>query len=218
MKSWKNLVLVALAFVCVCGGVSLLLVKRPAKPASAVETPKLLRGAEPERAKGETHRVAPPVEASRAVAEMPASPVPAPKSEPPSQTMKAGGEAKQALPPAGKKGKPAKAPLKDPLARAALAYVGADREAEAYWYEAINDPTLPPHEREDLIEDLNEDGLPDPKHPTEEDLPLIVSRLLLIEWLAPEAMDQVNADAFREAYKDLVNLANLVMGGGKPVK
>jgi len=30
----------------------------------------------------------------------------------------------------------------------------------------------------------------------------------LIEELWPYAMDQVNADAFREAYKDLVNLVN----------
>jgi hypothetical protein len=37
---------------------------------------------------------------------------------------------------------------------------------------------------------------------------LIVSRIQLIEELAPYAMDQVNADAFREAYKDLVNLVN----------
>ena len=96
----------------------------------------------------------------------------------------------------------------DPMARAALSFVGADGEAEQYWAAAINDPNLPADERKDLIEDLNEDGLSDPKHPSREDLPLILSRISLIEQLAPGAMDQVNADAFKEAYKDLLFLAS----------
>jgi len=104
------------------------------------------------------------------------------------------------------------------MAREALAFVGADPMAEAYWYAAINDPGLPPKERQDLIEDLNEDGLSDPKNPGPEDLPLILSRLRLIEQAGPDAMDQVNAAAFQEAYKDLVNLANLAAGGGEPVR
>jgi hypothetical protein len=108
--------------------------------------------------------------------------------------------------------------LQDPVARIALAWVGLDPGAEAYWYAAINDPDLPANERQDLIEDLNEDGLSDPKHPTLEDLPLIVNRLSLIEEAGPNAMDQVNADAFQEAYKDLLNLANVAMGGGEPVR
>ena len=99
-----------------------------------------------------------------------------------------------------------KPPLQDPAARVALSAVGADADAEAYWYFAINDPDLPAHERQDLIEDLNETGLIDPRRPTFDDLPLIVNRLALIEELAPQAMDQVNFDAFQEAYKDLVNL------------
>jgi hypothetical protein len=101
-----------------------------------------------------------------------------------------------------------KAPPQDPLARVALSFVGADPEAEAYWYAAIDDPDLPPQERQDLIEDLNEDGLTDPRHPAAEDLPLILGRLLLIEALAPYARDEVNADAFAEAHKDLVGLLN----------
>ncbi len=111
-----------------------------------------------------------------------------------------------------------KEPLKDPIAREALSLVGLDPEAEAYWFEAINDMNLPPNERQDLIEDLNEEGLPDPKHPTIDDLPLIFSRLELIETIGPAAADEVNADAFNEAYKDLLNLAELAMGGGEPVK
>lgn len=98
--------------------------------------------------------------------------------------------------------------VQDPTARLALYFVGEDPEAEAYWIGAINDPQLPAEERKDLIEDLNEDGLVDPQHPNASDLPLIYSRIQLIEQLAPMAIDQVNADAFVEAYKDLVNLAN----------
>jgi hypothetical protein len=101
-----------------------------------------------------------------------------------------------------------KPPIQDPDARAALSFVGVDPQAEVYWASAINDPSLPAEERKDLIEDLNEDGLSDPHHPGPEDMPVIASRIALIEELAPQAMDQVNADAFAEAYKDLVGLLN----------
>jgi hypothetical protein len=65
---------------------------------------------------------------------------------------------------------------------------------------------------------LNEEGLSDPKHPRPEDLPLILSRIDLIEEVGPYAMDEVNFKAFLEAYKDLGNLRDLVMGGGQPVR
>jgi hypothetical protein len=100
-----------------------------------------------------------------------------------------------------------KEPLHDPLARLALSMVGSDPDAEEYWLTAINDPSLPAEERSDLIEDLNEDGFADPKNIVPDDLPLIIYRLALIEAVAPESMDKVNADAFEEAYKDLVNMA-----------
>ena len=109
-------------------------------------------------------------------------------------------------------------PLQDPIARVALSLVGMDPDAEDYWFAAINDLSLPAHERQDLIEDLNEEGLSDPEHPTLDDLPLIFSRLELIETIAPDAADEVNAEAFMEAYKDLLNLAELAMGGGEPVR
>ena len=99
------------------------------------------------------------------------------------------------------------------MARAALSYVGADSAAEQVWMTAINDPNTPSKERQDLIEDLNEDGFPDPKNITSDDLPLIVNRMALIENLAPDAMDDTNAAAFAEAYKDLTNmLAKLTRG------
>jgi hypothetical protein len=95
----------------------------------------------------------------------------------------------------------------DPWARVALASVGEDPDATAYWLDSINDPTVPPNERKDLIEDLNEDGFADPKHPNPDELPLIQNRLALLEAMAPWAMDAVNAAAIAEAYKDLIAMA-----------
>jgi hypothetical protein len=146
------------------------------------------------------------------VASIPAEAEPTIKSEPPTKAVSVANPL-----PTVASANPAKEPIKDPKAREALALVGLDPEAEAYWYAAINDPNLSAKERQDLIEDLNEDGLSDPKHPSPDDLPTILSRLELIEAVAPDAMDKVNADAFKEAYKDLVNLANVATGGGEPV-
>jgi hypothetical protein len=147
----------------------------------------------------------------------PTAPEPLPPEEvarsievtPPPESVNADGQpgtnSQSASAPAGRGRRP-REELKDPVARVALCFVGADPDAEQYWIEAINDPSLSAHERSDLIEDLNEEGLADPRGRNAEDLPLIVSRILLIEEVAPYAMDQVNADAFLEAYKDLVNL------------
>lgn len=101
---------------------------------------------------------------------------------------------------------------KDPLAREALQKVGADPEATAYWIQAINDPKLPRDERKDLIEDLNEDGFTDKKRPALEELPLVEARIELLELLAPHAMDEVNARAFQEAYKDLLKIRSRLTG------
>ena len=92
------------------------------------------------------------------------------------------------------------------MARVALGLVGVDPSAEEYWAMAINDPSLSDNEREDLIEDLNEEGFEDPKNPTLDELPLIINRLQIIEDYAPSAMDEVNARSFAEAYKDLFNM------------
>jgi hypothetical protein len=92
--------------------------------------------------------------------------------------------------------------LQDPAARMALSLVGADSGAEQYWLAAIFDPALPDQEREDLMEDLNEDGLSNPEHPGLEDLPLIVNRLQIIEEIAPYA-DEFMLTHLGEAFKDL---------------
>jgi hypothetical protein len=109
-----------------------------------------------------------------------------------------------------------KSPRQDLVARAALALVGIDSEAEQYWALAINDPSLSESEREDLIEDLNEEGFADPKNPTVDELPLIVNRLQIIEEYAPAAMDGVNARSFAEAYKDLMNMYARLTGQEPP--
>jgi hypothetical protein len=95
---------------------------------------------------------------------------------------------------------------KEALGRFALSFVGADPSAEDVWYWTINDPNLPDESRKNLIEDLNEDGLSDPKNPGPQDLPLIANRLRLIAELEPYAMDQINQDAFHEAFKDLAKM------------
>jgi pyruvate/2-oxoglutarate dehydrogenase complex dihydrolipoamide acyltransferase (E2) component len=104
-------------------------------------------------------------------------------------------------------------PIAEPLARAALSFVGMDAEAEIVWASTINDPSVDPDTRKNLIEDLNEDGFPDPKHISPDDLPLILKRIELIENHAPLSMDEVNAAAFQEAYKDLLNMAEKAARG-----
>jgi hypothetical protein len=93
-----------------------------------------------------------------------------------------------------------------PMARQALQSVGTDDHATQLWATAINDQSIAADLRKDLIEDLNQDGFPDPRNLTEADLPLIDNRIALIEQLGPDAMDDTNFAAFQEAYKDLLNM------------
>ena len=95
---------------------------------------------------------------------------------------------------------------KEPLVRLALAYVGADPQADAFYQSAIGDLSLTKNHRSNLIEDLNEDGFADPHNLQATDLPMIQNRIALIEELAPRENDPVNAAALKEAYKDLVNM------------
>ena len=101
--------------------------------------------------------------------------------------------------------KPPKEPLHDPDARDALALVGLDPDAEQYWLSAIYDSSLPDNEREDLMEDLNETGFADPKNLTADDLPLIISRLEIIDAVLPDT-DDFMAEHLLEAQKDLANM------------
>jgi type IV secretory pathway VirB10-like protein len=97
--------------------------------------------------------------------------------------------------------------VKEQRGRTALAMIGRNPEADEVWIQTINDPSLSANARSNLIEDLNEDGL-SYRNLTSDDLPVIKYRIQLIEELSPYAMDKTNADAFDEAHKDLVNMAN----------
>ncbi len=98
--------------------------------------------------------------------------------------------------------------FKEQLGRYSLSFVGFDPVANEIWATLINDPSLSGRVRQDLIEDLNENGFSgnNGRTPTVDDLPLILYRIQLIELYAPYAMDEVNADAFDEVHKDLVNM------------
>lgn len=222
MKNIRTLIGVVLAIAILGGVVQVAIPRRPAGreatplPAPTDRAPRssrpgnMQRSVEPRLTPSPLRqRPAPSVSESRT------EPVkPDPQTNNSEQKASAAGAKTQKTPGAKQGSSPAPEPLQDPAARVALAFVGADPDAETYWYAAINDPGLSAHERQDLIEDLNEDGLSDPQNPTVEDLPLILNRLQLIEAVASDAMDEVNADAFQEAYKDLVNLAIQALGQG----
>ncbi len=230
MKSTRSIAFGALAVVALyCVARVLLLGRQAAPPAGPPSTgvqhrartvpPRpTMRSTEPRVATG-------PTRLRLSSDERPAPTPSTPQAEPvkPEAQVAAGTSEKKAAPAQGNAPKmagatpgarPGKPPIQDPMARAALSLVGADPDAELYWYEAINDPGLPAQERQDLIEDLNEDGLSDPHRPTADDLPLILNRIQIIEEVVWDAMDEVNADAFLEAYKDLVNLASQAMDNG----
>ena len=145
----------------------------------------------------------------------PAQPAPqdAPPPPPPPTESKADAPVQAETPaaPSGQDSVSEDAAAKERRGREALALVGHDPAADAVWIQAINDPTLSASARANLIEDLNEDGL-QYRNLTTADLPVIRYRLELIEDLRPYAMDKVNADAFDEARKDLVNMEARLTG------
>jgi hypothetical protein len=228
MKSVRSIVFVVFAIAVLCGLAYMVIPKRQAgretTPASATAN----RAPRPSRPRSTVRSVEPRV-ATAPIRQRPSPPESSAPSVSESRTelVKPDAQAKgnkqeaaqasattQKPAPTKQGAPPAQEVLQDPIARGALAFVGADPDAEMYWYGAINNPSLSAHERQDLIEDLNEDGLSDPQNPTMEDLPLIFNRIQLIEAVAGDAMDEVNADAFQEAYKDLVNLAIQALGNG----
>ena len=222
MKSVRSIILVPFAVVVLCAIVYSLIPGRPAAQNATSRSTTVERTTKSSRPRSTVRSTEPGVARSpirqQPLPEM--SPAPSadrPRPEPVKSEAQAQTNAPKATPRASraKQGAPpAPEALQDPVARVALAYVGADADAEMYWYAAINDPSLSAHERQDLIEDLNEDGLSDPHNPTMEDLPLILNRIGLIEAVVWDAMDEVNADAFQEAYKDLVNLAIQALANG----
>jgi len=104
--------------------------------------------------------------------------------------------------------------FQDPLAREALALTGSDPYAEEYWFAALNNPALPQNERQDLVDDLNEEGLADPKHPTVDDIPLLLARLELLEEAAFWLGDQYEWD---EPIRDLEQLIRVADGSSETI-
>ncbi len=136
----------------------------------------------------------------------PEPPAPEPVSPPPTSMTEA--QAEPAADPFDQNPQFDDPRVKEQRGRIALGMIGRDPEADEVWIEIINDPSVSENARSNLIEDLNEDGLSNPRNPTLDDLPLIQYRIELIEDLLPYAMDEVNSDAFKEARKDLVNMAD----------
>jgi len=98
---------------------------------------------------------------------------------------------------------------KEPLARVALAYVGANDQALEMYHAAVLDPSLQPDQKRELVEDLNQDGLSNRKTPTPEDLKIIANRYALTQaYLQQDYVqnDKVLNAAFNEADKDLRKL------------
>ncbi len=105
---------------------------------------------------------------------------------------------------------------KEPLARLALNYAGADAQANDFYLRAINDLNLSKDQRRNLIEDLNQDGFPRNGRPEAGDLPLIENRIALIEQNVAKTTDPINLAAFKEAYKDLLKMRERLVNPPKP--
>ncbi len=95
---------------------------------------------------------------------------------------------------------------KELMAQVALASVGVDPDADQYWVAAVNDPNVSAAERRALILELNQAGFPDPRRPSTDDLPLIASRIALLEQIGAAPIDSANASAFDEVYRDLLGM------------
>lgn len=95
---------------------------------------------------------------------------------------------------------------KEPLARLALNFAGANAQADELYRAAINDAGLSVDQRRELIEDLNQDGFENLRKPTPRDLELVKNRLELINRYRNDVDHKVVVGAFKEAEKDLLNM------------
>ena len=194
MKTKKTMLVVMLAVAIVSAIACLVILNRPTAP--------------PKQEVALTHHASQPA--------VIVTEAPPPMVQPPEEKITEPAQAESTQPPVQPKPKPqtttaqnqkANEPRQDPLARVALSLVGVDPVAEEYWMEAIFNPNLSDQEREDLMEDLNEEGLSDPRHPTPEDLVVIWNRISPIEDALLYA-DGFMQEHLMEAYKDLLNLLN----------
>ncbi len=106
---------------------------------------------------------------------------------------------------------------KEPLARLALTYVGANEQAAELFHTAVLDQTLTPDQKRNLVEDLNQDGLSNTRNPTPEELKIIANRYKLTQaYLQQDYVlnDKLLNAAFREADKDLRNMLQRAAAAG----
>jgi hypothetical protein len=185
MKNMRSLVIGVLAIALVCGVAWVL----PPKRQTAQQDPPLPtvghRSAKPLRPKASGYGTEPrmaraPAQPQPLERESPAPPrgrlrptpgepqIEANQIEP--EAALANAETPNALP-TSQDTPAAQETIQDPAAQVALGYIGGDPDAEPYWYEAINDPSLSGQESQGMTEDLNEDGLSDPEDPTMDDQP-----------------------------------------------
>lgn len=97
--------------------------------------------------------------------------------------------------------------FKEELGRYNLNFVGDDPNANEIWASLIYDTSLSESVREDLMENLNENGFSggDGSVATVDDLPLIENRLALLKEHMSGA-DEFMLEHLAEAYKDLANM------------
>lgn len=108
---------------------------------------------------------------------------------------------------------------RESLARVALAYVGANEQAGQLFHTAINDLTLKPDHRRELVEDLNRDGLSNKKALSPADLQTIANRYALTQtYLQQDYVqnDPVLTKAFLEANKDLAKMLERATAAANP--
>ena len=108
---------------------------------------------------------------------------------------------------------------RESLARVALTYVGANEQAGQLFHTAINDLTLKPDQRRELVEDLNRDGLSNKKALSPADLQTIANRYALTQtYLQQDYVqnDPVLTKAFLEANKDLAKMLERAAAAANP--
>ena len=202
-----------LGLVAIAGVGFLVLWKQP--PAPGPSAPQAERAGEGGGADARAARTdAPAAGANAAEAPLPA-PGSADATENAAGTRSAGrtGDGARSAWPSARRARsaPGAAPAAEPavpttIAFRALWYLGTDPEAEKTWVRAINDLNTPPGVRSDLIVDMIDEGYTDNNRPGKADLPVILARLEILERHAPYAIDEVNAKAFAEAYRTMLDL------------
>ncbi len=92
---------------------------------------------------------------------------------------------------------------KERLGRFALNFAGLNAQADNLWQKAIFDKVISVKDRNELIEDLNQDGFESTRNPTQRDLLLIRNRLALIARYRGQTDEPGITAGFDEVQRDL---------------